>query len=281
MIHMQLRASHLRAVLAGAALVIAAAGSAVGLPVAQAATVTLKGTAVAGNALDFTVVQPGRSAGRINQMISYANRLAAHHYRYVFGGGHQHVQVASRGSSPPHAVGFDCSATVAAVLAAADLWPKSQSVPGDTGVIQDLLARHEISRGAGSGPYQVDIYDRPGSDIQMSIDGDEFGTGYTPAGGPAWMGANPADFHGYKTYHVLPSVLKDSSSYKHYVTFRYTAGPAGIQIAKDLSNGTVARITYRQSDGKLIALRATYLGGVPFPGGSPGAGQKPTTTAGG
>lgn len=227
---------------------------------AQAATATISGTVVANNGGDFTIEQPGAAAGRINKMIAYANRLAAKKYPYVYGGGHRRVQVPSTGTSG-HKKGFDCSATVAAVLAASGLWPKSREVPGDVGVIDDLLRAKVVAKGAGTGPYSVDLFDRPDEDIQMNIDGDFFGTGYTAKGGPAWMGAEAASYPKYRVYHVRPSDLKNRSSYRHEVTFEYPDSAAGYTLQQEISVGEKVQVTYRQSHGALIAVSASNTGG--------------------
>lgn len=227
---------------------------------ATAKTETITGTVVARNVGDFTIEQSGKTAGRINEMIAYASKLAAKNYPYVYGGGHGRVQVPSTGTSGRKAKGFDCSGAVAAVLASAGLWPKNQGVPGDVGVIDYLLHAKLIAKGQGVGPESVDLFDRPNDDIQMNIDGDFFGTGYTRKGGPAWMGSLAVSFPRYKIYHVLPSVLADRSSYRQDITFEYKSGRAGYDVYSKLAKGETVKVGYRQSDGVLRAVSATDAG---------------------
>lgn len=256
------RPGHLRGLIGAVAAATVLAAVAVAQP-AVAKDETLTGTIVTVNQGDFTIEQPGKASGRINQMIAYANRLAAKNYPYVYGGGHGRVGDPSTGTSGRKAKGFDCSGAVAAVMAAAGLWPKNSGVPGDVGVINQLLHAKVIAKGAGTPPYAVDLFDRPNDDIQMNIEGDFFGTGYTAKGGPAWMGALAVSFPRYKAYHVLPSVLGDRSSYEQRVTFEYTSGFSGFDLAQQLKKHEKVRVTYRESDGVLIALSATDMSSAP------------------
>src|ERR1700721_2513539 len=88
----------------------------------------------------------------------------------VDGGGH------ARAGTPTNG-GFDCSGSVAAVLAAGGLWPKAGAVGSDLGLVQELKSRGLIATGPGSGPDQVTLYDHPGKTIEMSIDGRAYGVG--------------------------------------------------------------------------------------------------------
>src|SRR5581483_1717771 len=77
-------------------------------------------------------------------------------YPYVYGGGHAEAGVASIGMKGPgyngRRVGLDCSGSVAAVLAAAGLWPAGGGVPSDAGIIATLRSERMIVRGVGRGP---------------------------------------------------------------------------------------------------------------------------------
>jgi hypothetical protein len=145
---------------------------------------TTAGTIVAVQLDDFIVKTPGADGGRLNAMVSYANKLEAKNYPYVYGGGHQVVGVASGSGSKK---GLDCSAVVAAVHASDGVWPKRSSVPSETGVVEDLLHRRLIASGPASGAYQVALFDTPGKDIQMKIGGRFCGTGGGRRGGAGWV----------------------------------------------------------------------------------------------
>jgi hypothetical protein len=238
------------AVVLAASVVAAQAVAAQGLIPTSGPTATIVGTVVSHNRGAVTIEQPGTSGGRINAMVAYANRLAAKRYRYVFGGGHRHVQVPDTGTG--HGTrGFDCSGAVAAVLASAGLWPKGRAVPNDRGVIEDLLRAKVIAAGASGSPYAVNLFDLPNRDVQMSIEGDFFGTGFTARGGPTWMGDEPTFFPGYREYHVVPAVLDDSRSFRHLITFQFANPLLGFSLAKDLHAGAKVQVTYRTHGGGL------------------------------
>ena len=156
---------------AAVGLTVAAFG--LGSASASAITPMVTGTIVAVKPGDFIIRTPGSTGGKLNKMVAYADKLEAKNYPYVYAGGHAKVGVASGA----HAKGFDCSGVVGAVLAAGGLWPKRTSVPGDTGIIQQLLARKVIARGPASGRNQLALLDKPGRDIQEKINGRFFGTG--------------------------------------------------------------------------------------------------------
>ena len=104
-------------------------------------------------------------------------------------------------------IGFDCSGSVAAVLAGAGVWQPTSGVPNDAGIIAELTSEHLIARGAGRGASEVTLYDDPGVHIFMNIDGHFFGTsdgggGGNPAGGAGWLDDGAPD----ATSHVLQAV---------------------------------------------------------------------------
>ncbi len=248
-----------------AALVLGVLGATGASADASAKTPPLTGTVIAANRASFTVEQPGKAKGAINTMLGYATKLAAKNYPYVYGGGHGTPGVPTTGTAGRSTNGFDCSGAVAAVLASAGIWPKNAPVPGDAAVITDLMQAHKIANGPGVGPDTVDLFDRPGDDIQMNIEGDFFGTGYTRRGGPGWMGKFAARFPGsYKEYHVLPSVLKDSSSYRQEITFEYPESSPGAKLAQEIDTGAKVQVSYRQSGGVNIVTAAKNIGGKPF-----------------
>jgi hypothetical protein len=241
----------------------AAIGAIVGLgaTTASAATWTVTGKIVALHSGDFIIRTPGSTGGRLNQMVSYADKLEAKNYPYVYGGGHAVVGRAS-GS---HGKGFDCSGVVAAVLAVAGLWPKGSSVPGDAGVIQELQSRKLIARDPASGPYQVALFDKPGSDIQMKIGGRFFGTGVGRRGGAGWFDQGALSFPRYNEYHLLPSVLHERSSEGNYLTFTYARGASQRAIASEVTVGAKVQVTYREvGESAILAESVKNIGGTPF-----------------
>jgi hypothetical protein len=228
---------------------------------AVAATSTITGTIVATHPADFIIRTEGSNGGKLNQMVSYADKLEAKNYPYVFGGGHAKVGVASGG----RAKGFDCSGVVAAVLAAGGLWPKGSSVPGDAGVVQQLMKDKLIATGPASGPYQIALFDKPGKDIQMKIGGRFFGTGVGSRGGAGWLDDGILGFPGYKEYHVLPSVLHEHSSDGNYMTFSF--GSAGSQetIADEVTVGAKVQVSYAEAGSSSIRAESVKnVGGRPF-----------------
>jgi hypothetical protein len=139
--------------------------------------------------------------------------------------------VASVGTRGPgyngHRKGFDCSGSVAAVLTAAGLWPAGASVPNDHWVIKELLQRHLIAPGPGTGAVDVMLYDNPGVHIFMSINGGFFGTsdgsgGGNSRGGAGWLydGARYAWGTKYKRYHFVPSALTGGTGASQKLTFQ-------------------------------------------------------------
>lgn len=228
---------------------------------ASAATFTITGTIVAVHPADFIVETPGSTGGKLNEMVRYADKLEAKNYPYVYGGGHAKVGVASGA----HGKGFDCSGVVAAVLAAGGLWPKGTSVPGDAGVIQQLLARKVIARGPASGPYQVALFDSPGKDIQSRIGGRFYGTGVGSRGGPGWFDDGVLTFPRYRQYHVLPSVLREQRSDANYMAFSFGRGASQHTIAAEVTVGAKVQVSYTEADGSTILPQSVKnVGGKPF-----------------
>lgn len=248
-------------------------------PTVVTPTGSATGAIVSIDANSFTIQTPGTSAGVINEMTDYASALAARDYPYVWGGGHARAEVASVGDPGPghngKRKGFDCSGTVAAVLAAGGLWPKGQGVPNDAGVIHYLQQRGLIAKGPGTGPYEVTLYDDPGVHIFMNIDGRFFGTsdgggGGDTAGGPGWLSDGAADALNPKRftrYHLVPAAIRDSSSYLHDITFQYAGGASGLTTAVGLSLGAGVKVSYADAgDGALNMGTVTYTGSATVSG---------------
>lgn len=225
----------------------------------------------------FIVRTAGRSRGVVDALTTAADRITHRDYPYVYGGGHAHAGTPSVGIKGPgyngHRVGYDCSGSVAAVLAGAGLWPAGGGVPADNGIISELRHRHLIGRGAGKGPVAVTLYDDPGVHIFMSIDGRFFGTSAggaagDPAGGPGWLGGYAPDATApeYKRWHFLPGVLRGSTKAGHDVTFELGQSQT---FGSVLAQGEKVRVSYRQTQagimvatGVVFAHTATATGNV-------------------
>jgi hypothetical protein len=216
-------------------------------------TITGKITYLSPSAL--TVQTAGKPVGMVKALIATANAISARDYPYVYGGGHAQAGVASIGIKGPgyngHRKGYDCSGSVAAVLAGAGLWQPGSPVPNDAGVIAQLRQEHLIAAGAGTAPTEVTLYDDPGVHIFMNIDGRFFGTsdggGGNSKGGPTWLydGAPDASTHTYKRYHLLPSVLADKTDSGQ--SFAFQIGAAGIGSAAAPQVGEKVRVTYGEA----------------------------------
>ena len=229
------------------------------------------GTVTVVNGSSFTIQTPGRATGVINALTTAANNITNRAYPYVYGGGHAQAGVASIGIKGHgyngRRIGFDCSGSVAAVLASAGLWPAGAGVPNDAGVIAQLLRQGLIARGVGTGPLEVTLYDHPGVHIFMNIDGRFFGTsdgggGGNPRGGAGWLsdGAPDASSPAYKRYHVLPSVLHESTNAAHAVTFQVGEGQSA---SGGLALGEKVQVGYEEvASGSLIATTIGYPGAI-------------------
>ncbi len=225
-------------------------------------------TYIAGPTL--TIQTGGRQLGIINAMTATANAITAGNYPYVYGGGHAEAGIASVGIKGPgyngRRKGYDCSGSVAAVLAGAGLWPAGSGVPNDAGVIAQLRQDKLIARGAGTAPDEVTLYDDPGVHIFMNIDGRFFGTsdggGGNSKGGPAWLsdGAPDSSSRTYKRYHILPSVLRNKTSYGQSFTFQASADPSLLSGAE---LGDQVTVGYTQTKaGSMNATAIQYAGAV-------------------
>jgi hypothetical protein len=220
----------------------------------------------------FTIQTPGRRIGIVAALTRTANTVTRRDYPYVYGGGHEQAGIASVGIPGPgyngRRVGYDCSGSVAAVLAGAGLWPPGSGVPNDAGIIDQLRSDHLIARGVGVGPVEVTLYDNPGVHIFMNIDGRFFGTsdgggrGGNSRGGAGWLddGAPDASSPAYHPYHLVRSVLRGSTSTGHIVTFqagRLRTGTRGLHI------GDKVQVSYVETgSGKMVAMALTYLGAL-------------------
>ena len=229
---------------------------------AHAAPGTVSGKITYLNPGTLTVQTGGRLLGVINAMVASANTIAAHDYPYVYGGGHAEAGVASIGIRGPgyngRRVGYDCSGSVAAVLAGAALWQPGSGVPNDAGLIRQLLQDKLIAPGAGTAPDEVTLYDDPGVHIFININGRFFGTsdggGGDSKGGPTWLndGAPDAWNPTYSRDHILPSVLRNRTTYGHGYTFD-TSGALGAEV------GDQVQVGYTETPaGSMVATSITY-----------------------
>lgn len=249
-------------------------GVVLALPTAALATLLpprshqVTGTLTSAGPYSFTVQTAGRATGVINALADAANKITAEDYPYVWGGGHAQVGIASVGIKGPghngRRRGYDCSGSVAAVLAGAGLWPAGSGVPNDAGIIRYLRQRGEIAPGAGSGPQEVTLYDDPGVHIFMNIDGRFFGTsdgggGGDSRGGPGWLDDGAWDAHSprFRRYHFLPAVLKTTTSAGYTSAFEF--GP-GVDLAADPIGATI-RVAYKTTNqGTMVAQSVTLVG---------------------
>ncbi len=153
------------------------------------------------------------------------------------------------------------------MLAGAGLWAPGTGVPNDADLVTALLRAHLLARGAGSGPTEVTLFDKPGVHVFMRIDGRYFGTsdglagnGAQPNGGAGWLddGAPDAHSRAYRSYHVDPAVLAGTALYGPSLTFAIP--PSGYGLVDGVSVGDRIRVTYRTgSDGSLTARAVSPL----------------------
>ncbi|MBV8429913.1 MAG: hypothetical protein JO244_02035 [Solirubrobacterales bacterium] len=226
------------------------------------------GTVTALSGSSFTIQTSGRRVGVVNALTSAAASVTKQDYPYVYGGGHAQAGIASVGLKGPgyngHRKGYDCSGSVAAVLAGAALWPGGSGVPNDAGIIATLRQERLIVPGVGTGPVEVTLYDHPGVHIFMNIDGRFFGTsdgggGGDPRGGAGWLddGAPDASSRAYKAYHFVASVLRSSTNAGHIVSFQL----ATLATAPALELGDTVEVSYKESSaGSLFATTLRFPG---------------------
>jgi hypothetical protein len=220
--------ARVRTLLSAAFVVLAAlavAPTAHARPVASLPSAgVVRGTVVSLDWSELTVQRHGPRMSVIAALTHAADVVAAGDYPYVWGGGHLFAGTASTGmrGGPGYngrRIGFDCSGSVAAVLAGAGLWAPGTGVPGDTGVIAQLRQAHLIARGAESAPTHprsVTLWDDRGVHIFIQIGTRFFGTSdggppspADPRGGPAWLddGAPDTLDRHYRPWHLVPAAL--------------------------------------------------------------------------
>jgi hypothetical protein len=238
------------------------AGAAVAASSGQAA-----GTVVSLGWSSLTIRTGGRRMSIVRALTAGADLVAQGDYAYVYGGGHAQAGTASIGIKGPgfngRRVGFDCSGSVGAVLAAAGLLPAGLPVPNDAGIIAELRQAKLIAPGVGHGPGAVTFYDKANVHIFISIDGHDFGTSDGGAGNPAqrnggagWLddGAPDAASRLFKPSHLVGSALNATTVYGPTLTFgagRAYDLLAGVAVGDDL------RVSYTR--GRTRALTATAI----------------------
>lgn len=170
--------------------------------------------------------QNGASVSRVQAMIDAAQAITNSDYPYAWGGGHPSAGTPSMGSSSESGgatvLGFDCSGSVAAVLAAASAGiPFGGAVGADSTVISDLQSKGVISPGQGKGTPEVTLWDSPGVHIFMSINGRYFGTSdgndgnhSQKNGGAGWLNDGHADTSSFTPYHYNASYLNQTVKYQ-------------------------------------------------------------------
>lgn len=261
-----------RPLIAIGALVCVLTVSAVALAASQPlARGSVRGRVVYLGQWSVTIQKNGRMVGVINAVQRSAGALAARELPYVWGGGHGEAAVPSVGERGGPGYngrrrGFDCSGSVAAVLAGAGLWAPGSPVPNDAGVIRQLLAEHVIVKGAGRAPNQVTLYDWPGVHIFMNINGRFFGTsdggaGGNRRGGAGWLDDGAPDVYSrhFKAYHFLPSVLRNRTSYGQDYTFEIAADPA---LSYGAELGDVITVGYTQARNGVTSARSVLFRGA-------------------
>jgi hypothetical protein len=233
------------------------------------------GTVTAIDGSEFIIETIGKRTGVVNALIGAATRVTEQDTRYVYGGGHAQAGIASIGIPGPgynrHTKGFDCSGSVAAVLAGAGLWQPGTGVPNDAGIIAQLRGQHLVARGVGTGPVEVTLYDDPGVHIFMSIDGRFFGTsdgggGGDARGGAGWLddGAPDASTTSFKKYHLLPSVLTGTTEAGHVIAFR---GDELGDVVNTFQVNEKLTVSYaEEGSGNMFATAIAFPGSVTITG---------------
>src|ERR1700729_705978 len=193
----------------------------------------------------FAIEAPAGRMSVVNALTAGANTVTAGDFPYVYGGGHAEAGIASIGIKGPgyngRRIGFDCSGSVAAVLAGADVWQPTSGVPNDAGIITELLQQHLIARGAGHGSTEVTLYDDPGVHIFMNIDGRFFGTGANAKGGPGWLSSSGGS-SAFKPWHFVASALRATTTYGPELTFGVGSGS---DLLYGLSVGQRVQVHYK------------------------------------
>lgn len=150
---------------------------------------------------------------RISAMIEEANKITSQHYHYSFGGGHGKPGVPSMGSETEsggaQVIGFDCSGSSGAALAAGGLI-KSIEVSGNFGNYQsEGKATAPGPAPAGTKP-SVSVYYNA-EHVFLEINGEYFSTsGNNPGGGAGWQpGTDGQPLSSFKVFHYTTKTLEE------------------------------------------------------------------------
>src|SRR5579875_1256565 len=177
----------------------AVASPLVGAGLPGSAIHSVRGTVLSLDRAEVTVQAAGPRMRVLDALTRAADTVAAGEYPYVWGGGHALAGVADTGvrggpGANGRRIGFDCSGSVAAVLAGAGLWTPGTSVPSDWGIIAQLRREHLVAAGRGTGPRSVTLWDDHGVHIFIEIGQEFFGTSdggapspANPHGGAGWL----------------------------------------------------------------------------------------------
>jgi cell wall-associated NlpC family hydrolase len=226
---------------------------------------TVRGTVISTGWSTLTIRTATHRMDVMAALNAAADRVAAGDYPYVWGGGHAAAgdpDIGMKGG-PGHngrRVGYDCSGTVAAVLAGAGLWAAGTGVPSDAGIVSRLRQAHLIVRGAGHGPRTVTLWDDRGSHIFIQLGDQYFGTSDggagavdNPNGGAGWLDDGAPDTHerAYHAFHFVPGALRVSVLTGPTVTVGLRGEVA--DTASELAAGTRVRVSYRTLHHALVA----------------------------
>jgi hypothetical protein len=230
----------------------------------------VRGTIVSLGFSELTVQRPGPRMSVIGALSHAADAVAAGDYPYVWGGGHALAGVASSGERGPgyngRRIGYDCSGSVAAVLAGAGLWIAGTGVPSDAGLIDALRQEHLIVRGAERGPQSVTLWDERGVHIFMQIGARFFGTSdggppspTDPRGGPGWLADGAPDTldRHFRPWHLVPAALAGRVSAGQIVTVALSGALEGATAT--LAVGDRVGVRYATRRHALVAVSVQAL----------------------
>jgi hypothetical protein len=253
------------AVTCGLVPVAAPAAARATAPTTLPSSGTVRGTVVSTGWSALTIRTATHRMGMMAALDAAADRVAAGDYPYVWGGGHAAAGSADTGmrGGPGHngrRVGYDCSGTVAAVLAGAGLWAAGTGVPSDGGIVSELRHARLIVRGPGHGPRTVTLWDDRGSHIFIQLGEQFFGTSDggagavdNPNGGAGWLddGAPDTQLRRYHPFHFVAGALRGAVLTGPTVTVGLRGEVA--DTASELVAGTRVRVSYRTLHHALVA----------------------------
>jgi phage-related protein/cell wall-associated NlpC family hydrolase len=201
---------------------------------------------------------PMTGPAAVQAMVREADKIAAHHYNYEWGGGHGAIGVPGHGSghgSGP-GVGFDCSGTVSAVLHAAGLL----NTPLTSGPL--------MSWGAPGPGKSVTIWASPVHTF-MAMNGHYFGTsGSNTGGGAGWIGQFPESMPAVRHPPGLAMGGRTSNRWAGLDPVereRQKRNPWAILPDRGFAQG--GRVPWFASGADFIARRPTVIGVGDAPGG--------------